>query len=408
MIKKFDIVAFSAGLATLLFIPTPLGRIALFELASYALAILILLSGGYKYFNKLQRRIILFSLLWLVSTILTDLIRGEGQFTLIKSSLVVLSVPCVLIVAFSFLRRKKFSFLWYIVGYGISGIASLYIFHNGAFLFYAGSTSNFAFFDITRYLIPKQYMPFYVNGITYGLLFPLNVFYGLPILLMSLMFSLGSAQMLFVGSRLHFLTYSLTAIFILGLLFSKKFLRKTFKNPIMIILMIVPILYVIFEIYAYTAGEGILGESERQKFENQVLYSEYGAVGGRESSIETAKYAILHPFIGTGSSRINQDNPHERVSGHSIIFGAWAINGFGGLLFWAYVIFILVQFGKKFDLIDKRWLPFIMFIIVETFWHILFSPFGYYRGFICVVIAYGSLELTRFNVRTNTKYLNNN
>ena len=102
------------------------------------------------------------------------------------------------------------------------------------------------------------------------------------------------------------------------------------------------------------------------------------------------------------------NHKHLQISGHSIIFGSWAMNGIGGLIFWAYAIYILSAFGKKFYLIDRRWLPFIMFILFEALWHILFSPFGYTRGFLCVVIAYSAIELTKLNRSVTTKRLNNN
>ena len=108
----------------------------------------------------------------------------------------------------------------------------------------------------------------------------------------------------------------------------------------------IPVLIAIFEIYSYTAEEGMLGEFEREKYESQVVNSEYGAIGGRESSLETAMYALLHPILGTGSSGRDQDHKHLQISGHSIIFGSWAMNGIGGLIFWAYASFILLDLSK--------------------------------------------------------------
>ena len=408
MFKKSDIIAFVAGLATLLFIPTPLGHVALFELASYLLAIIIIIRGGLKNFNRMQKRLILFGFLWLLSSVFTDLVREEPLSISLKANLIILSVPCVLIVAFSFLQKKKFSFLWYMIGYGISGVASLYILHNGAYLYYAHVNPGFSFYDITPYLSDKQTMPFYAAGITYSFLFPLSVFFGLPLFLLAILFSAGAAQMIIVGSRYNYLTYSLTAIISLIFLFPKKVTRKIINNSIVLMILVIPALIAIFEIYSYTAEEGMLGEFEREKYESQVVNSEYGAIGGRESSLETAMYALLHPIIGTGSSGRDQDHKHLQISGHSIIFGTWAMNGIGGLIFWAYAIYILSAFGKKFYLIDRRWLPFIMFILFEALWHILFSPFGYTRGFLCVVIAYSAIELTKLNRSVTTKRLNNN
>lgn len=397
MFQKIDVIAFIAGLSTLLFYPTPLGRVAVFELVSYLLAVIILLRGGFNVFNKVQKRLIIFGFLWLISSIVTDLIREEPLSISLKANLIILSVPSVLIVAFTFLKRKEHSFLWFIVGYGISGILSFYIFHNGAYLFYAHGAPEFTFYDITRYLLPKQYIPFYIDGITYSILFPISVTFGFPLILLSVFFSIGAYEMITIGSRNNYLTYSMTALISFLFLLPKKFYKIVVNNSVLFLIIILPVLYLIFEVYSYTASEGLLGEFERSKFQQQVTYSEYGAIGGRESTIETAKYALEHPIIGTGNSARNVESPQIRVPGHTIIFSAWAYNGIGGLVFWAYACFILMSFGKKFYLINKRWIPFIMLMIFQGFWNILFSPFGYFRGFICVVIAYSASELIKYN-----------
>lgn len=392
MFKKFDIIAFLAGLTSLLFVPTPFGRVALFELASYLFAIIIIIRGKYKKYTPIQNRILLFSFIWLFSTILTDLIRNEASLVLFKSALIVLSVPCVLIVAFYILKRNKMSFLWFIVGYGISGVASLYIFHNGALLYFAQNPS-LSFFDITPYLVEKQYMPFYFGGVIYSILFPISVFHGIKYFLLGIFFAFGALFLLTVGSRLNFLTYSITAILTFIFSFSNRTIKKIFNNAVKIFIVIIIIAFGTFQLYEYAASEGLLGEFERQKFEAQIMYSEYGALGGRETSIQAFEYAFFHPIIGTGSSRKNQDQPNLLVSGHSIIFGAWAINGLGGLIFWGYAVLLLLKFIQRIYLIDKTWLPFIVFLLLESFWHIFFSPFGYYRGFLCIIIAFSALQI---------------
>ena len=406
MIRKFDIIAFMAGLCTMLFYPTPLGRVAIFELVSYMFAVIILLRGGFRNFDYIQKRLILFGFLWLFSSIFTDMIRKEPLSLSIKANLIILSAPCVLIVAFTLLKRKDLSFLWFIVGYGISGVLSFYILHNGAYLFYAHGAPEFTFYDITRYLSPKQVIPYYADGITYSILFPVSVLWGIPMIILSILFSYGAVEMITNGARNNYLTYSLTALISFIFLFSQRFYKKIIKNSLLALFIALPILYFIFEIYSYTAEEGMLGEFEKNKYEEQVMSSQYGAIGGREASIETAIYALTHPIIGTGNSAVNQDIPQTRVSGHSIIFGAWAFNGIGGLIFWAYAGLILLSFGKKFYLLNKRWILFIMFIIFQAFWNILFSPFGGNRGFLCVVIAYSAIELTKLKTKNNKKVLN--
>lgn len=406
MIKKFDLIAFFAGLIAMLFVPTPFGRVAMFDLLSYFFAIIIII-GGYGKFNRTQKKLILFSLLWLLSTILTDLLRNEPQFVLLKSFLIVLSVPCLLIVSFFLLKRNNFSFLWFIVGYGISNVLSLYVFHNGSFLFYAMNPET-RIFDITPYLIEKQYMPLYFGGVIYSILFPISVFYGIKYFILGLFFTIGAIFLLSVGSRLNFLTYGITALLSFIISLSNRIIKLLFNNIINLSVIGIITLIGIFQLYEYAAIEGLLGEAEKKKFEQQILHSEYGPLGGRETSVQSLLYAVMHPIIGTGSSRKNQEHPHLLVSGHSIIFGTWAINGLGGLIFWGYAVILLLRLLKKIYLVKKNWIPFVFFIISESLWHIFFSPFGLYRGFLCVVISFSAIQLFKLNGITNKNIKNFN
>jgi O-antigen ligase len=398
-IKRWNLIAFLAGLGTLLFFPTPFGRIPIFDLTCYLFSIALFYRNKNSY-TKIESNLLLLSVLWFLSTLISNLFWEEEFMASFKAALIVFNVPCILIVAFHFLKRNRYSYLWYIVGYGISGILSLYIFHNGAYLYMANIDSVFGFFNITPFIEKKLTYPLYTGGFIYSILFPLSVLRNLSFIYSLFAFAGGSIFLLSIGSRLNFGTYSISMVVSFFQMFSNRILKKMLANIVISSIIIFPIFMGIFELYTFAAKTGRLGTYEKEKYEKQVEESEYGALGGRESSLNTAFYALQHPILGTGSSAKDRTDSfgQHRISSHSIIFGSWAINGIGGLLFWGYIIFIIIKFLKTSMILYTRWMPFLIFIYAEVFWHIFFSPFGFYRSFLAVSVAFAAISINRYNV----------
>jgi hypothetical protein len=172
--------------------------------------------------------------------------------------------------------------------------------------------------------------------------------------------------------------------------------------------------------YAYAAATGILGEEARVKFAEQSS-GKYGVLlGGRSELLGSIPAIYDSPILGHGSwakdlkyliireeamallgyRNANAIPRQDIVSGiiqtHSYFFGAWVDAGILGAVFWAWVWVMVLKvlmrvYPPKFVLpVMVPWMAF------ELLWAILFSPYGvgariiapYY---IVVLIGYGSV-----------------
>ena len=130
------IISFLAGLGSNLFVETPFGRAAMFDLACYVFGPMLFMFY-YKTFTKVERRVLIFAVLWLFGTIYSNWWRQEPLEVALKGNAIVFNVFCMLIVGIALIRRSVHSFLWFSVGYGLGSVVSLYVFQNGAYLWFA-------------------------------------------------------------------------------------------------------------------------------------------------------------------------------------------------------------------------------------------------------------------------------
>lgn len=128
--------SFLCGLGSNLFVETPFGRVAMFDLACYFVAP-VLYVLNYKKFTSAERRLLLLCVLWLLGAIWSNWWRQEPFDVALKGNAIVFNVWCMLIVGIALIRRSVHSFLWFSVGYGLGSVVSLYVFQNGAYLWFA-------------------------------------------------------------------------------------------------------------------------------------------------------------------------------------------------------------------------------------------------------------------------------
>jgi hypothetical protein len=141
-----------------------------------------------------------------------------------------------------------------------------------------------------------------------------------------------------------------------------------------------------------------LDEYARAKAYKQAS-SEYGAlIGGRTESLISLQAFFDKPFFGHGSWAKDDGNYIEKYVGivdnlgllegdkgasnyelgliptHSFILGSIVWAGFLAIFFWLYILkkiaYMLFVYGKYVNY-------FTVYLLVNLFWNILFSPFGY-------------------------------
>lgn len=404
ILKKESIILFGsfiAGLGSMLFMPTPFGRVAIFDLGCYFAFFLLI--GKWSTLSKPQRTIVYISLIWVLSAILSNIMNDVPAQVNFKSSMIVFNVTCMLGCSFILLNRSPKAFTWFIVGNGISGILSFYILPNGALLYYAES-AGYAGGNMANFLLEKQVYPVYADAVVKSILFPLASSTQFAMLLINSIILGSGFFLLTAGSRSSFGVFAAASLFGFAYQVSRKVVEKVLRRIFLTLLIILAGGYILIETYAFFAKTGRLGMAEKQKYERQFLESGLGFFGGRSDILYFGQLLVKSPVFGAGAERIDRWgvveevqkkygitdslwSPNKKIPGHSIIIGSWVQNGVGGGIFWTYVIIIIMQFLRKGIINYPRYLPIILYLYLSFLWAILFSPFGGSRGLFCLLIA---------------------
>lgn len=381
------------GLGSSLFIPTPFGRAAMFDLVSYVLAPFLFIKS-YRLYTRAERRLLVLAFLWFLGTCYSNWWREEPFEVALKGNAIVFNVFCMLTVGIAILRRSMHSFLWFSVGYGLGCVVSLYVFQNGAYLWFA-ETAGYSGGGggLQDYLVEKQVYPLYAQALYLSVLFPLRARKLVPWFLIVICCAVTAFLLLFYGgSRSGFGTYFLTAVIVLAYAYFRPAVRAFSRNAILFLVCALLASFAAFKTYAYLAQNGALGEKEYAKYVTEIEDSEAGVLGSRDDLIRAWPFLKHHPFVGAGSSAIDRwgyivDSDDFRIPGHSALVGAWTQNGILGLIFWTYAICIIFNFIRKRMIEFGDWFPFLAFILVSMVWNIFFSPFGGFRGITCLSLA---------------------
>lgn len=89
------ILAFLFGLGSSLFVTTPFGRAAMFDLVSYVLAP-VLFVVSYRRYSRAERRLLVLAFLWFLGTCYSNWWRQEPFDVARKGNAVVFNVWCML------------------------------------------------------------------------------------------------------------------------------------------------------------------------------------------------------------------------------------------------------------------------------------------------------------------------
>ena len=390
MNKFILILSFLAGLGSNLFVPTPFGRAAMFDLACYFVAP-VLYVLNFKKFTTSERRLLLLSVLWLIGAIWSNWWRQEPFDVALKGNAIVFNVWCMLVVCIHLLKKNHQAWMWFAIGNGISCVISLYYFQNGSYLYFAEQAGYSGAGGMQEYLVDKQVYPLYFKLILKSILFPSVVLFGLPWLPVAVILMVAAFFVLYNGgSRSGFALNLLSSFFIIGYAYFRK-LTKSVLNHFTLFLGISVIAgLLIFSVYKNLALSGALGEQEFEKYEREMVLSESGMLGSRDDIIRAWPFLKDHPIIGAGSSSLDRWGYMEkdfRLPGHSALVGAWVQNGIFGLIFWGYALYLIASFIQHRVMRLREYAPFIVITASSMIWAILFSPFGGYRGEVSCFLA---------------------
>lgn len=151
----------------------------------------------------------------------------------------------------------------------------------------------------------------------------------------------------------------------------------------------------LLRIYAYCAGNGLLGYAAWQKYEIQSS-GRYGVlIGGRGGILTSLEAVTDSPIVGYGSwakdwRYASRENAvlaglgYETegragswlIPAHSYLVGAWVHAGVFGALFWLWVFTLPVRVLMRLHTRNEPMAPLLAFLSAGLIWNALFSPFG--------------------------------
>ena len=396
---KFTIIAFFMGLMSSLYVPTPVGFVAMLDGLAFAFAIPLFLMEYHTY-PKYVKRLLLLAFLWMINGMISDWYREVPFKDAFKASAIVFNSWCLIVLAAWIYKKSPHSFIWFGIGGAISAVISLYKFQNGALLATAMMNGLTKMGDISDFLAEKQVVPLWTGMILAVVIMPLRLKFRVPWFFCVAAYAFAAFYMMVHGgSKSGFLISISGAIMIFLYAYMPQIYNSLWRNKFRTVILAVLAAFAFNFVYLEAAKAGLLGEEGYKKIE-RTKYKEGSMLDSRSDILVNWPFLWRSPIIGAGSQfydrwgyvdkspYINHYDmtgkfiPRERFPGHSCVVGAWTSAGIFGLLFWICVI------GLKINLLGKRsyafgdYGAFVAAGILGSSWHILFSPYGCRGGLL--------------------------
>jgi hypothetical protein len=346
--------------------------------------VVLLLSGKISIKTKLGKRCVALCSVWLISQILTDIVRHS---------------------AFADLARG-----WSNIGLALVGLCVLYTLlygHPRRIILYGWGKVAAGF--ITFFFLPDELITDYPWK--FGLSGPVT----LSAILIAcrkefnrrqqaiLLVAMGAVDILLGARSLGGIT--LLAGLYLGItIFLEKRaaggakLKMSLK--VVMALSLVICIYGVFRVYQYVASSGYLGDEAQENYREQSS-GKYGLLLGDRAELLSSIPAIIDsPILGHGSwakdplyfiegrramvllgySGAMKLSPDTLIEGniptHSFLLGAWVFAGIGGAIFWAWTWVMVFKSLMRLYPSTAVMLPLMAYASIVMIWDILFSPFG--------------------------------
>lgn len=351
-------------------------------------------------------KIITLSYLWLAGAIFSDFYNHNIFALMIRGWAVPICLLASIVNIYVFLRRNPIHGLkWCIIGIALSQVLSIFVLQPGSI---AGSGAV-AGGEMSAAEATMGYKLFWVNIAQHFLVLPIKAFYlQTPHFLAFVLGLLMAVISLLSGGRSAFAWQMMAVLFVWfgGKTTSK--MRWIKRNIMPIALAMGVMLLGVKAIYKQAAQSGFMGEEEQEKYEQQAASKTMmqTLMAGR-SEFFVALFAIMDkPLVGHGSVAIDYKGyrrefvlkygndediiAYEKaekvmqslggglrtIPAHSHINGYWLWHGIFGLMFWAYVIYLLGTTLMRHLHVIPAYYGYFVYGICAAFWDIFFSPFG--------------------------------
>lgn len=356
------------------------------------------------------------ALLWIVGGVFSDIVSGNPMMFWARGLAFSVVTFTNSFCLYFLLRKRPLGLKWFLLGAAISSIISIFIFQSGQ----AGDLAADGDIDGA---IDKVvgYKLFWAGLIMTWACLPIKGWYlSLPKWVSITLLGAVAAYNLYVGGRSNFLIMFVAAalIFLGGKdrVAMNRIKRLFIFFGIGLICSLVAVKY----LYKYAATSGMMGEEELSKYERQTQ-SGTGALrmlmAGRSEFFVGLIAAKDRPILGFGSHALdykgyrrdflfkygNEEDVQKynrlllsgrmrngiaHIPAHSHIICFWLWHGIFGLLFWAYVLWLVFSTLRERMAVVPQYFGYLAIAIPFCFWHILFSPYGDRVGKCCMFCVF--------------------
>lgn len=348
---------------------------------------ILFVSRGRMLNRRLPSMFLLLGTLWLLSQVITDLIRQSTfhdysrGWALIAFTLVDFASLYLLLVG----RQRRI--MLYAAGLAIGGILAYFFNPN---IFTHGHPWKFGYGFAVTFLL-ALFATYVGWRHKYRPLWP-------AMILMS-----SACLNIYMGFRsLGGVCFLASVYLLMQKLYGRSFTNniRFKKRSVLIIAFAIAFgAFGILKTYEYAAGSGFLGVKAQQLYEGQ-SEGKYGLLlGGRSELLVSGRAILASPIIGYGSwakncyyaslltnlqLQLGYAAPYDNnclLPTHSFIFGAWVDAGILGAVFWIWVLTLSFRVITRLYRTLEPMTPLIAFIVFNITWNIFFSPYGAERIF---------------------------
>ena len=376
------------------------GSIAISEIAMIALAPILLLKN-YLYMKK-DKCLLLFglSITWLIGAVFADWRNGTHISFALKGAATPIVMGSAIIFMYAHLKKDVRNIKWFILGVSLSYVLSTFVFQRAASL----GLEEYSRDALERTIDYKLY---WLNLVGQFAMLPVKGWYMSTPLVYSVFASIGMAGFsLFTGVRSQLLAFSMSALIILMGRKSYNTMLRIKRHLIIAVVLLGVLGLCLKNLYRYAAVSGMIGESERRKYERQSQGSDSALkllMAGRVEFF-VGLFAIKgNPVIGRGSWAIDTDGIYPEfvyrygtdddvrqlvetmrrnssmctlIPFHTHIITYWMWHGIFGLAFWLYALYLVIGVLKNRMYVVPELFGYFAIVIPSFLWDVFFSPLG--------------------------------
>lgn len=363
-----------------------------------------------KFKSIYYKKIKIFLFMLLIGYVLSDIYNSVEIESTIKTVLKAAVMFIYFPLAYWALKDNPNRILYYLIGYGISGILQFFIFPAADYEARVLSTDTTSAMEFSGAWFIR---PIFIATAS------ICYYYGKRKIAI-LIIEIFAVYAIFNNSRWPFASFTIIAMLLLyfGQINEENVeaIKTKFKSNIKKVLIVASVGFIIsVNGYEYLAENNFLDERSTEKYYKAKEVKTFGLASGRVDFFGAAYAVLREPIWGYGTTphnknHVNQDfaslanyypfKTFNYIPTHSHILGAWVTAGFLGIFFFMYLINIIVVYVKKCLLYNYKYLAFSLLFISEYLWDILFSPYSGARGYrLSFIFVFFILMIHKFDKR---------